>query len=101
MENKLSNQYVKIALAMVHLDVPENVAGLIQDTIHELIKKGEDFDLMTARSLYVKHQDTYVAVNELKAQYRILSELYEPKSKHKTQKKIGIMLDRIIKKLKN
>ena len=38
-------------------------------------------------------------VDALKAQYRILSELYEHKSKHHTHIKIGKMIDDILTKI--
>lgn len=99
---KLPNNYVTTALAMVGINAKENVAGLIQDTIHALIEMGGDFDLETASKLVVKHQfepDNRLA--ELKAQYRILSEVHEPKSNHRTHKKIDKILDDLLKEIES
>ena len=98
---KLSNQEVATGLAMVGLSVSENIAGLIQDTMHALINQGDQFDLLTAVSIQSNYNSHKHKVEELNAQYRILSELYNPKSKHKTQVKIGLLLNDILKQIEN
>lgn len=98
----LSNQHVATALAMVGIAVKENVAGLIQDTIHSLIEMGDQFDLVTASKLVVKHGfEPDNKLTQLKAQYSVLSELYDPKSNHRTHRKMGNMLDEILKEIES
>jgi hypothetical protein len=98
----LSNQHVATALAMVGIGVKENIAGLIQDTIHSLIEMGDQFDLMTASKLVVKHKfEPDNTLTKLKAQYAVLSELYDPKSNHKTQRKMGNMIDELLKQIES
>lgn len=98
---KLPNNYVSTALTMVGINTKENVAGLIQDTIHSLIEMGGDFDLETATKLVVKHQfEPDNKLVELKAQYRLLSELHDPRSTHRTHRKMSTVLDEILKEIK-
>ena len=98
---KLSNQEVATGLAMVGLSVSENVAGLIQDTMHALIDQGNQFDLHTAVTIQSNYNSHKTKIEELNAQYRVLSELYNPKSKHKTQINIGLLLNDILKQIEN
>jgi hypothetical protein len=99
---KLPNNYVSTALAMVGINAKENVAGLIQDTIHSLIEMGGDFDLETASKLVVKHQfEPDNKLVELKAQYRVLSELHDPKSTHRTHRKMGKMLEETLNEIES
>jgi hypothetical protein len=98
---KLSNHEVATGLAMVGISVSKNVAGLIQDTIHALIDQGDQFDLNTAVSIQSNYNSDETVIGELNAQYRVLSELYNPKSKHKTQINIGLLLNDILKQIEN
>jgi len=95
---KLPKNHVVVALNMVGINVDPNLADLIQNTIHETIHMGVDFDLMTAAKLRADYESSISnTLVELNAQYRVLSQLYNPKSKHSTQIEMGKMLDKILK----
>lgn len=103
---KLKPQHVVTALAMAGLETTEQQAGIIQDVIHCLIDKKTDFSVDDAVEITVKNAEKdkdketmEVKILKLKERYKTLSELYDPKSKSKTQLKIGHEMEVIMLKL--